>query len=57
MNIVIVDYNSGNLASLQNSLESAAKNKKRAFEVKVTAVPEEVIKADKVIFYFIYNNK
>ena len=49
MNIVIVDYNSGNLASLQNSLESAAKNKKRAFEVKVTAVPEEVIKADKVI--------
>ena len=49
MNIVIVDYNSGNLASLQNSLECAAKNKKQAFEVKITAIPEEVIKADKVI--------
>ncbi|GIR46617.1 MAG: hypothetical protein CM15mP56_1930 [Alphaproteobacteria bacterium] len=49
MNIAIIDYNSGNLASLQNSLESAVKNNKQAFEVKITAVPEEVIKADKVI--------
>ena len=49
MNIAIIDYNSGNLASLQNSLESAAKNNKQAFNVKITAVPEEVIKADKVI--------
>ena len=49
MNIAIIDYNSGNLASLQNSLESAVKNNKQAFEVNITAVPEEVIKADKVI--------
>ena len=49
MNIAIIDYNSGNLASLQNSLESAVKKNKQAFEVKVTATPEEVIKADKVI--------
>ena len=49
MNIAIINYNSGNLASLQNSLESAAKNNKQAFEVNITAVPEEVIKADKVI--------
>ena len=27
MNIAIIDYNSGNLASLQNSLECAVKNK------------------------------
>ena len=49
MNITIIDYNSGNLASLQNSLESAVKNNKQTFEVKITAVPEEVIKADKLI--------
>ena len=49
MNIAIIDYNSGNLASLKNSLQSAVKNNKQAFEVNVTAVPEEVIKADKVI--------
>ena len=49
MNIAIIDYNSGNLASLQNSLESAVKNNKKFFEVNITAVPEEVIKADKVI--------
>ena len=49
MNIAIIDYSSGNLASLQNSLESAVKNNKQTFEVKITAVPEEVIKADKVI--------
>ena len=49
MNIAIIDYNSGNLASLQNSLESAVKNSKQVFDVKITAVPEEVIKADKVI--------
>ena len=49
MNIAIIDYNSGNLASLQNSLESAVKNNKQAFDVNITAVPEEVIKADKVI--------
>ena len=35
MNIAIIDYNSGNLASLQNSLESAVKNNKQAFERKI----------------------
>ena len=49
MNIAIIDYNSGNLASLQNALESAIKNKKQVFNVNITAAPEEVIKADKVI--------
>ena len=49
MNIVIIDYNSGNLASLQNSLESAAKYNKQAYKIKITSSPEEVINADKVI--------
>ena len=30
-------------------MESAVKKNKQAFKVKITAVPEEVIKADKVI--------
>ena len=54
MNIAIIDYNSGNLASLQNSLESAVKNNKQAFEVNITSVPEEVIKADKVMCISIF---
>ena len=49
MNIAIIDYNSGNLASLKNSLECAIKNNHRAFKVKITANPEEIIKADKLI--------
>ena len=49
MNIAIIDYNSGNLASLKNSLESAVKNSNKPFKVNITAVPELVIKADKVI--------
>ena len=49
MNIAIIDYNSGNLASLKNSLESAVKNTKKPFKVNITSLPEVVIKADKVI--------
>ena len=49
MNIAIIDYNSGNLASLKNSLESAVKDKNKAFKVNITSIPEEIIKADKVI--------
>ena len=49
MNIVIIDYNSGNLASLQNSLESAAKYNKQDYKIKITSCPEEVVNADKVI--------
>ncbi len=49
MNIAIIDYNSGNLASLKNSLESAVKDRNKAFKVNITSIPEEIIKADKVI--------
>ena len=36
MNIAIIDYNSGNLASLKNSLESAVKDAKKVFKVNIT---------------------
>ena len=49
MNIAIIDYNSGNLASLKNSLENAAKDTKKSFKVNITSIPEVIIKADKVI--------
>ena len=49
MNIAIIDYNSGNLASLKNSLESAVKNNNKDFKVNITGKPEEIITADKVI--------
>lgn len=49
MKIAIIDYRSGNIASLKNSLESAIKNKKKTYTVKITNIPEEVIKADRVI--------
>ena len=49
MNIAIIDYNSGNLASLKNSLESAVKDRNKDFKVNITSIPEEIIKADKVI--------
>ena len=49
MNISIIDYNSGNLASLKNSLESAVKNKKKDFKVEITGIPEDIINSDKVI--------
>jgi len=49
MNIIIIDYKSGNLASLKNSLESAIKNKKKNYKIKVSNIPENIIKADKVI--------
>ncbi|MAJ24762.1 MAG: imidazole glycerol phosphate synthase subunit HisH [Rickettsiales bacterium] len=49
MNITIIDYKSGNLASLKNSLESAASNNKNTYKIEVSNNPENIIKADKVI--------
>lgn len=49
MKIIIIDYNSGNLASLKNSLKSASRNLKNSIQICVSSKPEDVIKADKVI--------
>ena len=49
MNIVVINYNSGNLASLTNSLDSVVKKNKKSFNISITNDPEKVIIADKVI--------
>ena len=49
MNIVVINYNSGNLASLTNSLNSVVKKNRKSFNVSITNEPEKVMKADKVI--------
>ena len=49
MKVIIIDYNSGNLASLKNSLKNAAKNKRKSFDIKISNMQEDVIKADKII--------
>ena len=49
MKITIIDYKSGNLASLQNSLENAAKNYKKTFKIEVSDIPDKIIASDKVI--------
>ena len=47
MNIVIIDYNSGNLASLKNSLENASN--KKALKVKISNSPDHILSADRLI--------
>lgn len=49
MNIVIIDYNSGNLASLKNSLENAAFNFKKNIKISISNKPEVIVNADKLI--------
>tara|TARA_B100000686_G_C16506187_1_gene819672 strand:+ start:174 stop:818 length:645 start_codon:yes stop_codon:yes gene_type:complete len=49
MNIVVINYNSGNLASLTNSLENVVKKNNKAYNILISDKPEKVMKADKVI--------
>lgn len=49
MNITLIDYNSGNIGSLSNSLKEAGKSFNFNFNLKITNKPEEVKKSDKVI--------
>lgn len=49
MNIVLIDYNSGNIGSLLNSLKEAAKKSNYCFNLNVTNKPEELLRADRVI--------
>jgi imidazole glycerol-phosphate synthase subunit HisH len=44
MNIVIIKYNAGNIESVKNALS------RLGFDAKITADPEKIKKADKVIF-------
>jgi imidazole glycerol-phosphate synthase subunit HisH len=49
MQISIIDYGSGNLHSAAKALERAAREHGSKLAVKVTAEPEEVAKADRIV--------
>jgi glutamine amidotransferase len=49
MQIAIIDYGSGNLHSAAKALERAAREHGSTLAVKVTAEPEEVAKADRIV--------
>ena len=49
MTVAIVDYGSGNLHSAQKAFERAAREAELALRIKVTARPEDVLAADRVV--------
>ena len=49
MNVVIVNYNSGNLASLYNSFLKVAKDRKKKINLLISNNPKEIKKADKLV--------
>ncbi len=49
MRVAVVDYGSGNLASAARALERAARCAEIAAEIVITAEPETVMRADRVV--------
>ena len=49
MRVAVVDYGSGNLASASRALVLAAERLEIAAEVKITADPDAVLKADRIV--------
>ena len=49
MNVLIVNYNSGNLASLYNSFLKTAKDRKKKINLSISNNPKDIEKADKLI--------
>jgi imidazole glycerol-phosphate synthase subunit HisH len=49
MHVAIIDYGSGNLHSAAKAFERAAREGGSPFKVKVTAAPEDVLEADRVV--------
>ena len=49
MNVLIVNYNSGNLASLYNSFLKTATDRKKKINLSISNNPKEIEKADKLI--------
>ena len=49
MNIVIINYNSGNLASLTNSIYSTAKKYEIVCKIDISNKPEKILNADRLI--------
>ena len=49
MNVLIINYNSGNLASLYNSFLKVSKDRKKKINLFISDDPEKVKNADKII--------
>ena len=49
MNVIIVNYNSGNLASLYNSFLKVAKERKKKVNIIISEDPHKIKNADKII--------
>lgn len=49
MTVVIVDYGSGNLRSAEKAFERAARERRIAVPIRVTADPREVRKAERIV--------
>ncbi len=49
MNVIIVNYNSGNLASLYNSFLKVATDRKKKIKLLISNSPEEIKKADRLV--------
>ena len=49
MNVIIINYNSGNLASLYNSFFKVARDRKKKINLLISNKPNEVEKADRLV--------
>jgi imidazole glycerol-phosphate synthase subunit HisH len=49
MRVAVVDYGSGNLASASRALALAAERAGLAAEVRITADPDQVRRADRIV--------
>jgi glutamine amidotransferase len=49
MHVAIIDYGSGNLHSAAKAFERAAREDESPLTIKVTAEPEEVMRADRIV--------
>ncbi len=49
MRVAVVDYGSGNLASAARALQRAARTVEIAADVRITADPEDVARADRIV--------
>ena len=49
MNLVIIDYGSGNLRSVENAFKNSVRNNKLNFSIKVTNELELISRADHLV--------
>ena len=49
MKLVIINYGSGNLHSVNKAFEAVNNNLENPYEIIVTNTPSEILKADKIV--------